>query len=108
MQCDAHQAKINSVDWKTVFTSPMQRAMMTTVHMYKNHPNKDNIHFVVLPIVREVLHTTCDIAMDCHEMMAKFSEGSEAACGIKFDFSRMFLYGIPQLWQVFTLSHVAK
>jgi len=82
--------------------------MMTTVHMYKNHPNKDNIHFVVLPIVREVLHTTCDIAMDCHEMMAKFSEGSEAACGIKFDFSRMFLYGIPQLWQVFTLSHVAK
>lgn len=69
--------------------------MMTTVHMFKNHPNKDKIHFVVLPIVREVLHTTCDIAMDSQEMMAKFAEGSEAAGGIKFDFSRMYLYGIP-------------
>ena len=81
---------------------------MTTVNMFKNHPNKDNIHFVVLPMVREVLGWQCDIAMDCHEMMQKFSEGAEYAGGLKFDFSRMFLYGIPQLWQVFTLSHVNK
>ena len=81
---------------------------MTTVNMFKNHPNKDKIHFVVLPMVREVLHTICDIAMDCDELMQKYSEGSEYAGGIKFDFSRMFLYGIPQLWQVFTLAHVKK
>lgn len=76
----------------------MQRAMQTTIHMFKNHPNKDNMHFVVLPIVREVMHTTNDIAMDCFEMMEKFGEGKPAACGIKFDFSRLFLYGIPSLW----------
>ena len=49
--------------------------MQTTIHMYKNHPNKDQIHFVVLPIVREVLHTTNDIAMDCFDLMAKYAEG---------------------------------
>ena len=43
LQCQAHQEVINSIDWKVVFTSPMQRAMMTTIHMFKNHPNKNNI-----------------------------------------------------------------
>lgn len=80
--------------------------MMTTVHMFKKHPNKANIKFVVLPIVREGLHTTCDVAVDVDEMMTKFGEGSPDACGLSFDFSRMFLYGIPQLWQVFTIANV--
>ena len=99
---------VNSIDWQVVFTSPMQRAMMTTVHMFKNHPNKDKIKFVVLPIAREVMHTLCDVAMDCEEMMAKYANGNEICHGIKFDFSNMFLYGIPQLWQVFTLANVTK
>ena len=43
--------------------------------LFKNHPNKDNIEFVVLPIVREVLHTTNDIAMDCFELMEKYAAG---------------------------------
>jgi len=76
----------------------MQRAMMTTIHMFKNHPNKANIKFVVLPIAREVLHTTNDIAMDCTEMIEKYGEGKPEACGLNFDFSRLFIYGIPQLW----------
>jgi broad specificity phosphatase PhoE len=97
-QCENHQEQINKIKWKVVFSSPMQRAMMTTIHMFKNHPDKANIKFVVLPIAREVLHTTNDIAMDCHEMIEKYSEGKPEACGLKFDFSRLFLYGIPQLW----------
>ena len=108
MQCEAQHAVVNTIDWQVVFTSPMQRAMMTTVHMFKSHPNKDKIKFVVVPMVREILHTTNDIAMDCDELMAKYGEGQPAACGIKFDFSRFFLYGIPQLWQVFTLANVRK
>ena len=107
-QCEAGQAVVNSIDWKVVFTSPMQRAMETTVEMYKNHPNKDNIKFIVLPIVREVLHTVCDIAQNCDLTIAKFGEGQPAAGGLKFDFSRMFLYGIPELWQIYTLANVAK
>lgn len=49
--------------------------MMTTIHMFKNHPDKDNIKFIVLPVVREVLHTTNDIAIDCDELMAKYADG---------------------------------
>ena len=80
--------------------------MMTTVNMFKDHPNRENIHFVVLPILREVFYSVGDIAIDCHELMDKFGQGSEAAQGIKFDFSRFFLYGIPQLWQIYTISNV--
>jgi len=53
----------------------MQRAMMTTVHMFKEHPNKEKIRFIVLPIVREILHTVCDLAIDCHDLMEKYGEG---------------------------------
>jgi broad specificity phosphatase PhoE len=73
-QCESHIEKINKINWKFVFTSPMQRALMTTIHMFKNHPNKDNIKFIVLPIAREVLHTTNDIAIDPRELIAKFAE----------------------------------
>ena len=51
--------------------------MQTTIHMYKNHPNKDKIHFVVLPIVREYLHTTSDVAINCGELIEKYAEGKE-------------------------------
>jgi len=47
----------------------MQRAMMTTIEMFKNHANKDNIRFVVIPVVREVLHTINDISMDVNELV---------------------------------------
>ena len=68
---------------------------MTTVEMFKNHPNRDNIHFVVLPILREVFYSVGYIAIDCHELMEKYGEGADASQGIMFDFSRFFLYGIP-------------
>ena len=71
---------------------------MTTIHMFKNHPNKQNIKFVVVPIVREVLHTCCDIAMNFNELVDKFGPDKEAACGINFDFSACYDFGIPQLW----------
>lgn len=86
----------------------MQRAMMTTIHMFKNHPNKENIKFVVLPCIREVYYTTNDIAMDCFDMMDKFADGKDMTCGIKFDFSNFFMYGTPDLWQTYTLTDVEK
>jgi len=97
-QCEAHHDVINGIEWQVVFTSPMQRALMTTIHMFKNYPNKDKIQFIVLPIAREVLHTTNDIAMDPEELVKLYGPGQEASCGLNFDFSRLFLYGLPQLW----------
>lgn len=98
MQCEAAHPVVNSVDFPVVFCSPMQRCIMTTIHMFKNHPNKDKIKFIILPIVREVLHTISDIAMDVNELMAKFADGQPGNFGIKFDWSRLSMFGNPQLW----------
>ncbi len=54
--------------------------------------------FVVLPIAREILHTTNDIAIPVRELVEKYKSGSPICHGINFDFSRLFLYGIPSLW----------
>jgi len=51
---------------------------MTTVELFKNHPNKENIQFIVLPLVTEVLKNVSDIGIDCFELMAKFGEGQPA------------------------------
>lgn len=53
----------------------MQRALQTAIHMFKNHPNLDNIEFVVLPIVREVLETTNDLSLDIEATIAKYAVG---------------------------------
>ena len=62
---------------------------MTTIHLFKNHPNKANIHFVVLPNLREALRNTSDIAIDCYELIMKYAKDKEKTFGIKFDFSRL-------------------
>jgi broad specificity phosphatase PhoE len=63
---------VNKVNFKTVFVSPMQRALQTCIHLFKNHPNKKAIKFIVLPISREVLETSNDIALDIEEIMSKY------------------------------------
>ena len=82
------------MEWKVVFTSPMRRAIETTVHMFKNHPNKSSIKFIVLPILREAFHTSCDLSIDVFELMKMYGD-PEKVQGIKFDFSRLLSYGIP-------------
>ena len=54
--------------------------------------------FIVLPIAREILHTTNDIAIPVRELVEKYKYDSPICHGINFDFSRLFLYGIPSLW----------
>jgi hypothetical protein len=76
----------------------MQRAIMTTINMFANHPNKKNIKFVVLPIVREIFHTMNDCCIDCYELLERYGPGKPESKGIEFDFSRLFAYGTPELW----------
>lgn len=78
--------------------SPLQRAMQTCIHLFKNHPNKANIRFAVLPIIREVLETSNDVAIDVDELMEKYDTDKEICSGINFDFSYMLMYGRPRLW----------
>jgi S-ribosylhomocysteine lyase LuxS involved in autoinducer biosynthesis len=64
MQAESNQEHVNSVNYRVVFVSPMQRTLQTCIHLFKNHPNKQDIRFIVLPIIREVLETSNDIAHD--------------------------------------------
>ncbi len=76
----------------------MQRNLMTTIHMFKNHPDKSTMKFVVVPIIREVMKLMNDICMDVKDLIKKFAPGQPICEGIHFDFSNLFLYGKPELW----------
>jgi len=66
--------------------------------MFKNHPNKGSMKFVVIPVVREMMKFMNDVAMDINVLVEKFSPEKDICCGIHFDFSACFVFGIPQLW----------
>lgn len=51
-----------------------------------------------MPIAREVLETSNDIAKDIYEIIDLYSPDKEMCHGLNFDFSNFFLYGIPELW----------
>ena len=82
LQCESNQSHVNTINLKAVFVSPLQRTLQTCIHLFKNHPNKGDIRFVVLPIVREVLETSNDIALDIEVIMDKYTPGSDICHGL--------------------------
>ena len=104
-QCEDHQFEMNAISFKVIFVSPMRRALQTAIHMFKGHPEKLVIKFIVLPIAREVMGWACDIAMSCEEMMKEFGEEQE---GISFDFTMLSDYAVQQMWQVYTYANIEK
>ncbi len=59
-------------------------------------------------MIREVLETSNDIAIDVDQLIVKYSPGQEICEGIKFNFAYMMLYGQPKLWQIYTLASLSK
>ena len=82
--------------------------MQTCIHMFKNHPNKANIRFVVEPWIHEIMHTMNDIPMDALALVEKYGPGQEISHGISFDFSRITSMAEPQLWSPETIIVPAK
>lgn len=91
---------MNKLTFKVVFVSPMTRTLMTTVSLFCNHPDKDQIKFVVLPLLREKLHWSSDLSADVFTVIERFKPDSPDSQGIVFDFSGMFAFNEPQLWQI--------
>lgn len=77
---------------------------MTTIHMFKNHPKKKEIKFIILPIAAEILRATSDTPMNIYDLMKKYANGKPKTCGLNFDWSRIFLHGIPDLWRINVLT----
>ena len=59
-QCESGSQHINQIDFQVVFTSPMRRTIETTIELFKNHPKKAEIKFVVCPIFKESAHLCND------------------------------------------------
>ena len=59
-------------------------------------------------MAREVLETSNDIAKDVYEIIDLYSSEKEICRGLNFDFSNFFLYGIPELWQIYTLANAGQ
>lgn len=51
---------MNEIDFKVVFVSPMLRTCETAMELFKNHPNKDKIRFVIYPVAKESAHLCND------------------------------------------------
>ena len=99
-QIEYNAPKVEAINFKIVLVSPMQRAMLTAIHMFKNHKNLVNIKFLVVPSLREVFHTSNDIHMDPSELMKKYAPGQAICEGLVFDFSMLLSDGSPNFWAV--------
>lgn len=105
LQSETNAPKVEAINFKFVLVSPMQRAMQTAIHMFKNHPNLARIKFIVVPIVHEIMHTCNDMHMDANELMEKYSADSEICKGINFDFSMLIGSGSVNLWSLKTMTN---
>lgn len=94
-QCEANAAKVEAINFTRCFVSPMQRALQTAIHMFKNHPNKANITFIVLPLIHEFYHTSNDIPADYMKVVNRYAPGQAECHGVKFDFSMILANANP-------------
>ena len=80
--------------WGTVFVSPMRRTIETCIHIFKNHPDKVSIKFVMLPIAHEIIWSSNDVSLG-PESIKKLCDESP----IDFDMSLYKTQVFPDLLQ---------
>jgi hypothetical protein len=78
----------------------MVRTCETVIHIFKNHPNKAKIKFIVVPSAKEGLHL-CNDKQGTYQRLRRIIDPLLKEHGFTFDFSMMFAaFGIPDLAQV--------
>ena len=60
-ECEAAAEIAKTLKVEIVLVSPMVRALETAYHVFKNHPNFNNIEFIVVPKLKEWLGAVVDI-----------------------------------------------
>ncbi|CAK90511.1 unnamed protein product (macronuclear) [Paramecium tetraurelia] len=90
-QCLESATKMSSFKVDIVLVSPLRRAIQTAHYLFRDHPNKPK--FIVVPFLREMLSSSCDIGGNLTTTMNEYSQ---------FDFSRTlnteFLQQYPNMW----------
>jgi broad specificity phosphatase PhoE len=77
--------KLNDLNVRYVFCSPLMRCMQTCYNSLQSHPQKEKITVIIHPLIYETVHCCHDYSRNIIKKKAKFS--SENHNGIKFDWS---------------------
>jgi len=81
-------------DVKVVFTSPLRRCLQTTYNIFKDHKSKPRV--IVVPILREIFSSACDVSDDINAIKKEFPE---------FDFSLIEELDVPEFWLFHSLQN---
>jgi broad specificity phosphatase PhoE len=74
-QCLQASATANSLtSVHTVFISPLRRALETAFLLFRDHPGFSQIRFIVHPLLRENMHTVCDVPEEWEKVQEHFQK----------------------------------
>ena len=65
---------VSKLKVEIVLVSPMKRTMQTAYNVFKNHSNFNNIEFVVVPKLKELLGSVADIPKDLFRTINQFKD----------------------------------
>ena len=65
---------VNQLKVHTVLVSPLRRTLQTTLNVFKNHPDFENIKFVLVPEMRESMNIVSDIPLNIDDLVREFRE----------------------------------
>ena len=94
-----------------VLVSPMVRTCMTTVNMFATHPNRQNIKFILCPIIKELLASNYDLTHSVEYLYSLFGDKQiEKNHGMKFDFSQIMgaVYGVNMAWNFNVITNLKE
>lgn len=77
----------NTLKVEVIVVSPLLRAIETAYEVFKEHPNFENIKFILLPKLREALDTTSDIPINILDTIEEYKGKFK-----NFDWTRIYKY----------------
>ena len=98
IQCEKSSVHSDKVNFKYVFVSQMVRTIETAVHLFKSHPNRKEIKFIVLPLLKEGFNCAYDLCLT-NEALRKKVDPLISQHELDFDFNLLNAYGVSDLVQ---------
>jgi len=86
-QAEEAREKLKQENIKIILASPLSRCLMTAKIMFEGHPSNPKV--IVVPELREKIHSACDIPDNIELLMKEFPE---------FDFSLFEKFSRKKLW----------
>ena len=73
-QCEKASTFASQLKIHTVFISPLRRPLQTAYNILKDHPMFNEMKFVIVPKMREIMSTSNDIPVNIYSVIEEFSK----------------------------------